>query len=74
MVGGLPANPWLLGPEAILSLVVVLCLRRSATIETYMNALLTITCNEAINDDQGTVRTCIEELARTGVRDWSCTV
>ena len=54
MVGGLPANPWLLGPEAILitSLVVVLCLRRSATIEIYMNALITITCNEAINDNQ----------------------
>ena len=36
MVRGLPANPWPLGPEAILitSLVVVLCLRRSATIET----------------------------------------
>ena len=54
MVGGLPANPWLLGPEAILitSLVaVVLCLRRSATIETYMNALIRITCNEAFNND-----------------------
>ena len=74
MVGGLPANPWLLGPEAILitSLVVVFCQRRLATIETYMNALITITCNEAFNDDQATVR--IEELAQTGVRAWSCTV
>ena len=47
MVGGLPANPWLLGPEAILITSLVVVLWRSATIETYMNALITITCNEA---------------------------